>query len=95
MLVWEKVKEHEQTGAPLAATTAFYHHKDYIYIFGGYYEANNSTTNEFYEFSLIKKEWNRINQKTQPSNRMGTSFTYFNDCLYLFSGWVLFLSFIF
>lgn len=88
MFVWEKVKEQENFDAPLAATSAFYHHKDKLYVFGGYYEKDNETSNEFFEYNLIKKEWRRIDEKLSPNKRMGTTFSFLGGDLYLFSGWV-------
>jgi hypothetical protein len=77
-------KQDLKPGYICSSTVAY---KNSIYVFGGYNEDTITTSNEFFEFNFILKQWNLITSKNSIRARMGHSSNVIDDKMYIFSGW--------
>lgn len=88
MKSWTK---YSTTGnGPTTSNTTAVLYGDHIYIFGGYFEQENTTSDQFYRFNLITKEWTErrpLRDEIWPEGRMGHSACIYDDKMYIFFGW--------
>ena len=83
--MWKKVdlKENEVKSLSLHSSCVY---KSKIYIFGGYFDRNNQTFDDFFEYDILLKEWKKI-ETNVPTDRMGHCSIVWKDKLYIFGGW--------
>eukprot|EP01080_Neovahlkampfia_damariscottae_P008339 gene8339-163_t len=83
---WKEIKTGSDIKPKHICSTVVLH-QNFIYVYGGYDEDTISTTEDFFKFNLISKQWDLVNAKNSPGPRMGHSSIMYDGNMYLFSGW--------
>lgn len=89
--MWKEVYATDQFPLPRRRTSLIAY-KDYLYLYGGFYNILTPFLQDFYKYHPITQKWNLISNENPPKGRSSHSTHIYKDQLILFGGSTSFIT---